>query len=119
MIQDNVVYVFLVGVVVALLGIIGFFLAKLFDRIEKNSEILADLGSDLRLISQSLAMIEQRVTQVTNDFNTRLEHLMTEVSELRSRSHKMFGYIQALRLKAELAGWKFSNDEWNVATKKD
>ncbi len=44
---------------------------------------------------------------------TRLEE---EIELLRSRSHKLFSYLTAIRLKAELAGWKFQNHEWEMPT---
>lgn len=100
------------------LKIIGALLVWFFARLVKQVD---DAIKEMRGLSQNMIVVNSTLNNMKEEGTIRHQNTQTVLSEhheeielVRFRSHWIINKLTELKLKAEIAGWKFSGADWEM-----
>lgn len=122
--------------ITVLLGVIGYLIAesrnnarhdseKMLLKFDENTKSLGQLSTDLKMLTESFKEIRIKAETMSNDLLTMKTEHSFEIEMIRSRTHKLFNFLTAVKLRMELDARArgepapFRESDWEMPTMSD
>ena len=91
--------------------LICYFLSRLVGEFDKAKSSISELTNSVNNLTFTVKQIESKAAERDGQAREKFQEFHEEIEMLRDRSHKMTGWIQAIRLQGQLkSGWTFMQD---------